>query len=487
MKAYNSRLIALLVTTCVTTTMWVLFVQFSGDVALWLALLNFTICAWQLASSPLSRHSGPVALTFWSFTLVWLGFAPIVQISTGVLPWLDVYQSRTFLISEALFTLSLVAFIAGSWLAGRRRDARPVEDLPALATDPRIEEAPPRVAPLLLLGFALLPVVLASTGGLAGRFTTRDDVAQAFAESGASDDTVTLFLLNRLPSAIALVGGYATAYMLRNYGRYLPKQQLFILPAFGAAMILVLMFANPFAISRYIALSTILGVALGFVDLRSTRVKSVFGWASAISVLTLYPLASWFKKDSVQQQADGLSVDVYQGVDFDGFQMIANTVEYVHSHGYAFGVHILAAIGYFVPRSIWEAKPTPASLDVAADRGYSFQNLSLPIWGEFYLDLSIVGMVAGMLLYGYVTRVLDHRYSSAPGSLAAHLAVVFAVAQFGLIRGPLGGSVVFFGTVLILALAVFLTPRKRPRSRRPLRTGTSSRILDPAPQLAVRT
>jgi hypothetical protein len=302
---------------------------------------------------------------------------------------------------------------------------------------------------------------LALTGGVAGRFATRLDLEDALSDAGLNENTVQLFFLNRLPAALALVIAYAAAAAWRTRRRtpglkQTPTSYLLLILGLGS----IIVYANPFSNSRYIAFSALAGLLLGLVRLDTARTRGVVAASMALGMLIVYPLASWFKKSSVQSRPLPFGIDAFLGIDFDGYQMTVNTIYYVNEQGIAFGQHIVAAIGYFIPRAIWTNKPIPASFDVAAERGYSFQNLSLPLWSELYLDLGFVGMLIGMFILGRFSRNLDYSYSLNSQSLGAHMAVLFAVAQFGLIRGPLGGSFVFFGTVLLVGLAVYWFPVK---------------------------
>ena len=68
--------------------------------------------------------------------------------------------------------------------------------------------------------------------------------------------------------------------------------------------------------------------------------------------------------------------------DFDGFQQIVNAMVFSEDVGHSLGHYTSSALLFFVPRSLWEGKATPASIDVAEHRGYEFTNLSLPLPAE---------------------------------------------------------------------------------------------------------
>ena len=64
-----------------------------------------------------------------------------------------------------------------------------------------------------------------------------------------------------------------------------------------------------------------------------------------------------------------LGLDAYTTYDFDGFQQTVNSVYYAHVHGHTWGYHLVSALLFWVPRSIWKGKAFAAGNAVAASRG----------------------------------------------------------------------------------------------------------------------
>jgi hypothetical protein len=178
--------------------------------------------------------------------------------------------------------------------------------------------------------------------------------------------------------------------------------------------------------------------------------------------LAVYPLSNLLAAESgpaTSQQA----LSVFASPDFDGFQQIINSIGYVHEHGYTLGRYSLSTLLFFVPRSVWSGKATPSAIDVAEDRGYWFTNLSMPIHSEVYLEFGLIGLLVFAWLLGHVWTRMDAAWLDRPGSRAAWLVPYLCMAQFGLIRGPLGSlAPVWLPVVLLLALAVRRVPAGVP-------------------------
>lgn len=457
----------------ITIVLWAAFVGLDGlGIVALLFLANAYVCIWQLSLAVVDERRGPVALAFWSFVFIWIVFAGMVQEALGEYPWEDSGLELLKGWALGLLLLALVTFAAGGWYSRRsamRRVAPPSSLIsPAGVTDRNNE---PRLWTLLLVGYVLVPLVVFASGGLSARFTDRDSVNEVL---NAGGDTIWLFLVNRLPAAIALVSGYFAARGLREAIASRVKVDRAIV-AFAAAMALILLLANPFSSSRYVTFSTALAVVLGLIPMRTAGRKAALALALTTGMLVAYPLAAWFKKESLQIAGINLDLTTYSSIDFDGFQMTINSLAYVEARGFSFGEHILSAVAFFVPRSLWPDKALPASLDIAAFRGYSFQNLSLPLWAEVYIDLGVVGVGVFFALFGFVAGRLDRAYGVSGENWMGDIAALFAAVQFGFIRGPLGGSIVFFGAVLVVGVLVILPRGQHARRRHTTRPHAPSR------------
>jgi hypothetical protein len=424
-----------------------------------MAVFNTALCVQQLTHSALEQHGGPASITFWSFSLSWFCVGSLAQLSLHTLPWPDYGTDHWAFQAEALATFAFVGYAIGHRLAGTRSSAV-LKILP-------VQRVMFRLRTLAICSILLLPAVLAASGGLANRFRTLDAVGDAFDQSGLAENTTALFFLNRLPAACALVLIYGVAWQWVSSRKRSQPRVLVI----AVAVTLLIVYANPFSSPRFISFAALVALLLGAYPVATRHRRLIFSILLTCGILFVYPAASWFKKTSIQQDHSGFSVtkSTFTGIDFDGFQTSLNTLSFVAQNGYSEGKHVLAAVGWFVPRSLWTTKSLPSSIEVSAARGYQFQNLSIPLWAELFMDLTLVGMIATMLLFGYTSGRLDRAYAAQSGCLSEHLSVVVAVGQFALLRGPLGGSAVFFGAILGLSALVF-SPRlfqsSDPSSRR---------------------
>ena len=103
---------------------------------------------------------------------------------------------------------------------------------------------------------------------------------------------------------------------------------------------------------------------------------------------------------------------------------------------------------------------------LAERRGYSFSNLSAPLWAEGYINFGIVGVVLLFFGFGVLVQRLDSQGAAALrlGGAAALPASILPFYVFILLRGSLlqaTGSL-----VVMIASMWFVRERDRRRSWR---------------------
>jgi len=77
--------------------------------------------------------------------------------------------------------------------------------------------------------------------------------------------------------------------------------------------------------------------------------------------------------------------------------------------------------------------------------GYTMLNLSMPLWGEFYVDGGLFAVCIGLMLYGIFTGSIEQS-ASASGyrGMAGVLSVFFGAYQMYFLRGALMVVISYF-------------------------------------------
>jgi hypothetical protein len=100
---------------------------------------------------------------------------------------------------------------------------------------------------------------------------------------------------------------------------------------------------------------------------------------------------------SLNQFSDQIA-DHYFSINYDSWANIYTAVEVVKVHGMQWGHQLLGSLLFFVPSSVWGAKPLATGIFLAdyliANYSMWFTNLSAPLAAEGYLDFGPGGVVA---------------------------------------------------------------------------------------------
>jgi hypothetical protein len=130
-----------------------------------------------------------------------------------------------------------------------------------------------------------------------------------------------------------------------------------------------------------------------------------------------------------------------------------NTLEFKNEIGTLFSNQFLGPLLFFVPRQTWPDKPLDTGIVLANFKGYAFSNLSAPMWAEFYISFSLIGLLLLFLLVGAYLRRLDLSFELRGTSISA---MFFPGALYSLIllRGSLLQA--FGAFALMAAVSVIL-------------------------------
>lgn len=408
----------------------------------------------------------PMLAVFMVFFTCWLVIPSMYQLSTNQVAWGDsvVLQAEPFVTRALLLNLATISLFVATYAFYSRNDGRHPKPRPVN----RREGLRSWMGFTLLFvcaSAALLPLVVSSLGGIETVFATRSEATAERESQGLSLATsggAMLALVSFVPAGLAAVALLLCAYMFSR----VPMAQhpfgrgLALLFLAGVSLALALIYANPLANTRFLALTTF-GPAL---LLLWNPVRTFRGFLTVLvlflAFLVVYPLAH-----VLQGSAFTVDTTIFAGPDFDGFQQIVNSMMYIDGTGHSGGIYLLSALGFFVPRSIWDGKSDPASLDVAAASDYNFVNLSLPVHAEIHLEFGWIGILLATWAAAWIWCRLDRAWLRH-GTWRL-LTAVLAMAQIGIMRGPLGAQIPVVAVAICAVLLVLLSmePARRRIAR----------------------
>jgi hypothetical protein len=153
-------------------------------------------------------------------------------------------------------------------------------------------------------------------------------------------------------------------------------------------------------------------------------------------------------------------------------------------------------IGYvalsYVPRLLWANKPQMTQGDWVSQTYGSASDLQTdvgPSWvGEFYFNWGYAGVVLGMIVMGFLCRLLQERFFLWNGPIPALLAAVVALYSVcmsvqGTLMGPVNGTVYNLAPILFAHLLVGMTTgfHRRRADARSAHAGASLEAAGPRP------
>ncbi|HEY8912646.1 hypothetical protein [Lacisediminihabitans sp.] len=458
-----------------------------GRSAAW--IITLAIAVWTgLRMSAIIAAGRPMLFDFFflMFCYVFMGLAPTVQIRSdlistttkGIDSGFDVPTAILVVTGIACYEIGrLVRHLRERASLGRAHGGAAEATAIRRARDRQLTKVS-RVRSFLLIGFGIaFSAYFISKTGIGSLFASRD---QAFAaRSAAWPDPAIRSVMYSLAIYPLLVGIGAITQVRKGVRRGLSGWYLVVILA---AVLVLLTIINPISSARYSLGTVLFALAIyagAMLTARRVRVTLV---AAIAGLIFVFPLADAFRSPTVNLVRAGFFGEYKSNPDYDAFWQIANAYSFVLDGLVHVGQQALGSLFFWVPRAVWPDKPLDTSILLANYRGYSFTNLSAPLWAEFLVNGGIPLLIIGFLLTGYLLRLMDMRLLPAFGGAGywAIVGAIFPVYMTILLRGSLLQAT---GAVAV-ALACLLIVRKPQRSspvRAPVMPGRRLRD-DPLPQ-----
>lgn len=182
-----------------------------------------------------------------------------------------------------------------------------------------------------------------------------------------------------------------------------------------------------------------------------------------LAMIFLFPIADAFRSSSVDFTRSSFFGEYAGNGDYDSFWQVANALSYSLAGFVQPFRQLLGSLLFWVPRVIWPDKPTDTGILLANYRGYSFGNLSAPIWAELLVNGGILLVVVGFVVLGPLLASLDRRMAPVhhTGGWWGLVGAILPVYMVILMRGSLLQAT----GALFVALACLFFVRSRTRQR----------------------
>lgn len=385
-----------------------------------------------------------LANSFYGFVIIFLGFCPLIEFRLGIIYWGgSEIDTSTYIITSIMVIISLFMFQLGYMLKFKKPKV-PVnfKNCPNIIAG----ELSKHITTICFLALVLPCAYLLQQYDynlLALQF-------RGLAETMPNVFVFEFFFIKPLIFNII----FLSLFLMIQYKSISFLKVFFLIT-------IMLFFVGPLSMPRFLTFS--LYIPLVFVLLDWYRKKDckyigtvIFGMILIFPFLDLF---RWFRVDN--RQFDNVIIDINYFLvgHFDAFQNFARIIMLdVHTYGEQF----LGALLFFFPRSIWLTKPVGSGFLLAESAGLSFNNISVPLIAELYLDFFIPGIILGFFLLGALYKYIDNRFDNRRGNFGLLDAVKliayveFICLQYYLLRGNLLACTAFVCSILASVFVAYV-------------------------------
>ncbi|MGV9793132.1 hypothetical protein [Gordonia sp. NPDC003422] len=445
----------------------------SPDGYTWLGPLGLAVlAASRLAWLMMAGQRRLFEMTFWVFTYVFMGLAPLAQIRDGSWPptvpradW-DVVNQITLLVA-----IGCVAFLLGTSLesiVARRRSTRQVGQPEATGDTPRFSISWPRLL-VFSLGTIAFNIYYLAHVGVIQFLKSRDQAFEAY-------DVIwrpgSFGILVRAATYMSLLVAFVALVRWRREAKVAVSRggsvgvgtlRLNLLLAVVVGLLLANSM-NPISNARYLSGTAILAAAAALGLFATVRRYRIMTLGFVLGMVFIFPMADAFRYSSEAEFKSTNPLDSLLSADYDSFAQIGNGLLVAARDGIVPGKQFLGVLVWWFPRTAWPEKPVDTGIYIANGRGYPFTNLSSPLWIEIFLNGGWVLLVVVMFVIGYGIHRWDTRIDGelqrfgSPGVLSCILPFYTLI----LLRGSLLQAMSYFMLIVVFALMVraYRSPRE---------------------------
>ena len=410
-------------------------------------------------------------MMFWCYSYIFLGLAPLAQLRLDFWPHTVPRIDGTYAAAAGLIVLvGCGAFLGGAGFDSvasvrRRRNAERTYDVVKQVLT--INYA--RTIALSVIAI-VIDIYFLSHLGWTIFLQSRTEVAMG--QNDAWGQSTTFPIMRGAAATAPLVAFLALIRVRReaksarmrgeNISLIVMRSNTVLLVVVGIFLVVVM---NPISNPRYYFGTAFLSVATAF-GLFATRQRFRFtACGFLVGMLLIFPLADAFRGSSEGQLKSTNPIQSLLTGDYDSFAQLMNGYLVAARDGIVPLKQFSGVLLFWVPRTLWTAKPEDTGGYIAEGRGYFFTNLSAPLWIEFYLNGSWLVLAVGMFALGFALHRWDTRLNAElnlyrmPGLLGCILPFYLMI----LLRGSfLQATTTLCAT---LAFSAFVSQRKKPKAR----------------------
>lgn len=192
----------------------------------------------------------------------------------------------------------------------------------------------------------------------------------------------------------------------------------------------------PTGIARLLAAAVYIPVVLFTIPV--LRKNNNFVLLFCFGILVVFPLLNIFRHYS-----EHLSFDIstcfsqFEELHFDAYSMMMRVIK---DDIVTYGTQLLGALCFWIPRTLWSAKPIGSGHFVAEQTNLSFSNLSMPFWGEGYINFGYFGVALFTIVLAVFIARTDSKFWNITVKQERNLDTILYYLLLGLLMFVLRGD-----------------------------------------------
>lgn len=411
----------------------------SAQLALdWVGATFFVLALQAAIMLALFSPNGPSLFSiYWVFIYLFFCIAPWVQYSGGIVFWSGVpIAEQTYLHTNLLIFLCNLIFIASYFVSYRSTiPFGPRHGMYFLARPFATELI------LLIVSISSLLVVLSLND-----WSLIDLFIRGFFER--ESDTVEQ---NPMGMILGMLSRLVPLFCFM-YAVIVTRCSRIVLLLLLAVVVLV---AFPTGVARYLVGFVYIPILLICFPWLRTGIR--FPIALLVALVVIFPVLNEFR---YFRSFDALSFSMgwrfLEEAHFDSYQNFARAVG---TSFVTFGRQLLGVLLFFVPRSVWPSKPVGSGFELSLREEYYFNNISMPLHGEGFVNLGVLGAMLFASSAAIAFGVLDRRFSRQIGlrRIRSYNVAIYCFlcgALMFVLRGDMLSSVAYIASGLASAWVV---------------------------------
>ncbi len=440
---------------------FLLFFFFEGSVALWMsffvnALMVFGIMWFHLF---VEREYSPFLSAYIVFNFLFFTVAPVVQITSfeGTNPEYTNYfphKDSIAIYANTLISIFHVVFFMG-YLFFKKFGRSRKKPVPSQFSY--------RALPVTIVIIAVFTALIF----LASYTFVNDEISRPAWKKSVFSPGVQL-LWKKVFFMVPFAGIALCVQYFRKKGKK-ALNTLMIVATLFFFFVLLMWFKNPLTEKR----NALGPIYICFIFLFTPRLlnsntKTLF--FLFLTMIVVFPLSAVFthtdasfeeitKDPSIffEQMKGGGIASAFNTLNYDAFSNIMATIDFVRDYGFSMGYQLLSAFLFFVPRSLWEAKPYTTGQVVGEHlmekHDFAYFNLSNPMVSEGYVNFGIFGVILMAIALGFVIVRL-FSWLQSEDYLKKIMAFYFALHLLFLLRGDFGNGFSYYIGPLLGVIAI---------------------------------